>query len=116
MTVTEKWVQKRAYSKQTFSKIVYRNTIRMSNSSDPNKDQRSVSPDLGPNCLQRVLYSSRKVATSKERVNSQCSLKQTDQKLIREHVWIQEFCQGGGGGSNDFIAEKTFLSQGSRGV
>ena len=40
------------FSKLTFSKKSFRNTIRMSISSD--QDQLSVGPDLGPNCLQRL--------------------------------------------------------------
>ena len=31
----------------------FRNTLRVSNGLDPYQDQHSVSPDLGPNCLQR---------------------------------------------------------------
>ena len=30
------------------------NTIRVSNSMDPDQAQRFVGPDLGPNCLQRL--------------------------------------------------------------
>ena len=30
------------------------NTIRVSNGLDPDQDQHSVGPDLGPNCLQRL--------------------------------------------------------------
>ena len=41
------------FSKLTFSKNSFRNTIRVSNSLDP--DQASVWPDLGPNCLQKIL-------------------------------------------------------------
>ena len=41
------------FSKLTFSKHSFRNTIRVSNSSDPDQDRQSVGPDLGPNCLQR---------------------------------------------------------------
>ena len=40
----------------------------MSNGLDPDQVQCSVSPDLDPNCLQR-LSADEKVATSKERVN-----------------------------------------------
>ena len=39
------------------------NAIRVSNSLDPDQDRRSVGPDLGPNCLQRII-----VTASKERV------------------------------------------------
>ena len=31
-----------------------RSTIRVSNGLDPDQDRRSVGPDLGPNCLQRL--------------------------------------------------------------
>ena len=37
-----------------FSKHSFRNTIRVSNGWDPDQDQHSVGPDLGPNCLQRL--------------------------------------------------------------
>ena len=32
----------------------FRNTIRVSNSLDPDQDRHSVGPDLGPNCLLRL--------------------------------------------------------------
>ena len=38
----------------TFSKKIFRNTIRVSNSLDPDQALRFVGPDLGPNCLQRL--------------------------------------------------------------
>ena len=31
-----------------------RNTVRVSNSSNPDQDRHFVGPDLGPNCLQRL--------------------------------------------------------------
>ena len=52
---------------QKFSEKNFRNTIRVSNSLDPDQDQHSVGPDLGPNCLQR-LSADDKVAASKERI------------------------------------------------
>ena len=42
------------FSKLTFSKNSSRNTIRVSNSLDPDQDRHSVGPDLGPNYLQRL--------------------------------------------------------------
>ena len=42
------------FSKWTFSKNSFRNTIRVSNSLDLDQDRCSVGPDLGPNCLQRL--------------------------------------------------------------
>ena len=39
----------------TFFKCNFlKNTIRVSNSLNPDQDQHFVSPDLGPNCLQRI--------------------------------------------------------------
>ena len=37
-----------------FQKNSFRNTIRVSNSLDPDEDRHSVGPHLGPNCLQRL--------------------------------------------------------------
>ena len=37
-----------------FSKKSFRNTIRVSNSLDPDQARHFVGPDLGPNCLQRL--------------------------------------------------------------
>ena len=42
------------FLKLTFSKKYFRNTIRVSNSMDPDQAQPFVGPDLGPNCLQRL--------------------------------------------------------------
>ena len=39
--------------KLTFWKIIFRNTIRVSNGLDPDQDRHVVDPDLGPNCLHR---------------------------------------------------------------
>ena len=43
-------------SKLTVSKISFRNTIRVSNSFDPDQDQNSVGPYLDPNCLHRLSH------------------------------------------------------------
>ena len=44
------------FSKTTFSKISFKNTctIRVSNSLVPDQARRSVRPDLGQNCLQKL--------------------------------------------------------------
>ena len=42
------------FSKSTFTKNSFRNTIRVSNISDPDQASRFVRPDLGPNCLQML--------------------------------------------------------------
>ena len=42
------------FSKLTFPKNSFWNTIRVSNGLDTDQDQRSVGPDLGTNCLERL--------------------------------------------------------------
>ena len=42
------------FSKLTFSKISFTNTIRVSNNLDPYQNRRFVVPDLGSNYLQRL--------------------------------------------------------------
>ena len=42
------------FFKSTFSKNSFRNTVRVSNSLDPDKAGCSVGPDLCANCLQRL--------------------------------------------------------------
>ena len=41
------------FPKLIFSKFSARNTIKVSNSLDPDQDRHFVGPDLGPNCLKR---------------------------------------------------------------
>ena len=41
------------FQKINFFKIFYQEYNWSSNSFDPDQDQHSVGPDLGPNCLQR---------------------------------------------------------------
>ena len=43
-----------AFAKATQVKNSTRNTIGVSNGLDPDQDQHFVSPDLGPNCLQKL--------------------------------------------------------------
>ena len=42
------------FSKSAFSKISFRQTIRVSNSLDPDKAGHYVGPDLVPNCLKKL--------------------------------------------------------------
>ena len=42
------------FFKLTFSKNSSRNTIRVSNTLDPDQDRHTVGPVLGLNCLQRL--------------------------------------------------------------
>ena len=42
------------FSKLTFSKNYFGNTIRVSNGLDPDQAQHSVGPGLGSNCLPRL--------------------------------------------------------------
>ena len=54
---------------ESFSKKSLRNSIRVSNSLDPDQDRHCVGPDLGPNCLQR-LSAGNKVDTSMKKLHS----------------------------------------------
>ena len=54
---------KMRYVKVAVSKS-FRNTIRMSNSFDPDQVRHAVGPDLGSNCLQKLLAAD----TSRQRV------------------------------------------------
>ena len=56
-----------SFSKSTFSKNSFRNTLTVSNGLDPDQDQHSVEHDLEPNCLQK-LSAEDKVASSMVRV------------------------------------------------
>ena len=49
-----------------FQKNSFRNTIRVSNSSDPDQARHFVGPDLDPNCLQRLSAED----ASRQRVNT----------------------------------------------
>ena len=42
-----------SFQNRHFRKICSRNTIRVTNSLDPNQARQNVGPDLGPNCLRR---------------------------------------------------------------
>ena len=42
------------FSKSTFKKKSFGSTTRVSNGLDPDQDQLSGGPDLGPNCLQQL--------------------------------------------------------------
>ena len=42
------------FSKSTFSKYSFRNTIRVSNSLNSDQARQFFGPELGPNCLQRL--------------------------------------------------------------
>ena len=55
------------FFKVIFSKDSFRNTIRVSNSLDPDQDRHSFDPDLGLNCVQWLLAIN-KVVSGKERV------------------------------------------------
>ena len=54
------------FSKTTFLKNSFRNTIRVSNSLDPDQARHYVGPDLGPNCKD---YQMRKVRVGRQRVD-----------------------------------------------
>ena len=53
------------FSKSTFLKKNFRNTVRVSNSLDPDQARLFVGPDLVPNCLQKLSADE----TSRQKVN-----------------------------------------------
>ena len=53
-----------------FKKSFFGNTIRVSNYLDPDQDRRSVGPDLGTNCLQKL-----STDDTKKRVNDLTHIK-----------------------------------------
>ena len=52
------------FLKISFLKSSSRNTIRVSNSFDPDQAGRCVVPDLGPNCLQMLSADDKKLKMS----------------------------------------------------
>ena len=55
-------------SSADFSKLTFQNILSVSNSLIPDQDRRHVSPDLGPNCLQRLPADNKSRPLSMERV------------------------------------------------
>ena len=60
------------FSKSTFSKNLFRNTVRVLNGLNQDQNRRSIGRDLGLNC--KVYQQASKVATSKKRVNDPMKL------------------------------------------
>ena len=61
------------FSKLTFSKNSFRNTIKVSNSLYPDQDWHSVRPDLGQNSLQRLSADDKSPPARKNLISSSCS-------------------------------------------
>ena len=60
------------------------NTIRVSNSVDPDQDRHSVGPDLGPNCLQRL---SRKLPLARLELNCRLNHSALRKKFLRIQMY-----------------------------
>ena len=56
------------FSKLTFSKNYFRNTIKVSNCLDLDQIRQSFGPDLGPNCLHLGYQQMTKVTASKDAI------------------------------------------------
>ena len=63
-----------SFSKSTFSKNSFRNTIRMSNGLDPDQDRHSVGPDLGPNCFANVVSRRQKSLLARIELKVSCTI------------------------------------------
>ena len=70
------------FQNQLFEKNSFRNTIRMSNSLDPDQARRFVEPDLGPNCLPSLSADD----TGRQRVNTQSPLPFSRKFLANQSV------------------------------
>ena len=70
-----------------FSKNSFRNTLRVSNSLDPDQDRHPVGPDLGPICLQRLSADD----TSRHRVTTEpeSSSATSDVKFYKNCKYLQ---------------------------
>ena len=67
------------FSKLTFSKNSFRNNIRGSNKLDPDQDRHPVSPDLGPECLQKSSADNAR----RQRVKPLCTTKNLQQTFSK---------------------------------
>ena len=54
------------FSKLTYSKNSFKNTIRVSKGLVPDQNRHSVGPDLGPNLLQRLSADDKSLLARKE--------------------------------------------------
>ena len=54
------WSSAEFFQNKFFQKKSFRNTIRVSNSSDPDQARHYVGPDLGPNCLHKISADNRR--------------------------------------------------------
>ena len=92
------------FSTFILSKISFRNTIRVSNSLDPDQDWQNVSPDLGPNCLQRssaddnslFLLSAGYLLKKFFLDRYQCQIVwiQIGTDILSVLIWVQTVCKG----------------------
>ena len=71
------------FSKSTFSRKSFRNTIRVSNSLDSDQARHNVGPDLDPNCLHRLSAD----GTSRQIVKVYCQL-----TLVQSFFWSWKCC------------------------
>ena len=89
------------FFKINFWKNSFRNTIRMSNSLDPDQARRIVGPDLGPNCLPKLSADD----TGRQRVNQNAT------SWIRNFKSLSFFCGSKAQSVADlFKNQKTSLS------
>ena len=63
----------------------------MSNDLDPDQDRRSVGPDLGPNCLQK-LSADCKITSSKERQYGVYKASKKKNRCLFEAVSLADYC------------------------
>ena len=77
-----------------FQKKSFKNTIRMSNSLEPDQELRYIGPDVGPNCLQRLSATDKSRLTAMERVK--CEMDERNWKCIVQLTFTKSGCKFSG--------------------
>ena len=79
------------FSKFRFSKKIFQNTNIMSNSLDPDQARQKVGPDLGLNCLLKLLANDKKVTYMHRVKASIAEILQALQSSILRPIGIDKF-------------------------
>ena len=78
------------FFKTNFFRKSFRHSIRVSKGLDPDQDRHSVGPDLGPNCLQRILANDKGIEPLPTLQQKRCIIYNVGLKL-RVHTKKKKF-------------------------
>ena len=81
------------------------NTIRVSNSLDPDQARRFDRPDLGPNCLQKVISRLQKMPLAGKELNRE--------RLLDTTFWLKPWLKSISFGSNIYHLAKVLATTNS---